>query len=402
MEQSAIYLDNTATTPLDPAVLEAMLPYFQGEFGNAASRNHGFGRRARAACEAARAQLAALIGGSPDEIVWTSGATEADNLAILGAAAAYAERGRHLITSAIEHKAVLDPCRHLARQGWEVTHLPVGPDGRVRPADLEAALRPDTVLVSVMLANNELGTLQPVAELGRICKDRGVLLHCDAAQAVGKIPLNVDALGVDLLSVSAHKLYGPKGVGALWVRSSRPRVRLQGQMHGGGHENGLRSGTLNVPAIVGLGVAADLAREHLPTEAPRLAAQRDRLWDLLSASIEGLERNGSAEHCLPNTLNVRLPSGVTAASIFWALGERLALSSGSACTTSSLEPSAVILALGKDADAAFASLRLSLGRFTRDEEIDQAAAMLGATVARIRAAQPPAASAAAEFSGLFD
>lgn len=401
---NTIYMDHNATTPLDERALDAMLPYLRGEFGNAASRNHAYGRRARAAVEQARHQVAALIGARAEEIVWTSGATESDNLAVLGGTEAYVERGRHVVTGATEHKAVLDPCRHLARQGYSVTTLPVDATGRVDPAHLGEALRPDTALVSLMLANNELGTLHPVAAYGRLCKERGVLLHCDAAQAVGKVPVDVEELGVDLLSLSGHKLHGPKGVGALYVRSKRPRVRCRPILHGGGHEDGRRSGTLNVPGIVGLGAACALAAAELDEEAARLGALRDRLWGGLQRAIPGLGRNGHATQCLPNTLNVRIP-GITADQIFWALGDRLAISSGSACTTSSLEPSYVILALGLSADDAYASLRFSLGRRNTEAEVDQAVAMLSSTVAAIRQRQPAPAAAdpsALELSGLFD
>lgn len=398
----AIYLDHNATTPLDPRVLEAMLPFLQGEFGNAASRQHAFGRRAWAAIERARQQVASLLGASPEEIVWTSGATESDNLAILGLAAAYPER-RHIVTSAVEHKAVLDPCRHLARLGHALTVLPVDGEGRVDPATLPPALRPDTLLVSVMAANNETGTLQPVAELGRICKERGVLLHCDAAQAAGRIPLDVQSLGIDLLSLSGHKLHGPKGVGALWLRSKRPRVRCQPLLHGGGHERGLRSGSLDVPAIVGLGAACAIARQEMAEEAVRVAALRDRLWAALQAGLEGqggVVRNGHALHCLPNTLNVRFP-GLSAEGLLRSFGDVLAVSSGSACTTASLEPSHVLRAMGLSDDDAFASLRFSLGRFTSEEQIDRAAALVVAAVRRLRAALPAAAVPDPAIAALF-
>ncbi|MBM4319126.1 MAG: cysteine desulfurase [Deltaproteobacteria bacterium] len=397
----AIYLDHNATTPLDPRVLQAMLPFFQDEFGNAASRHHAFGRRARAAVEQARQQVARLIGAAPEEIVWTSGATESNNLAILGTAAAYPER-RHLVTSAVEHKAVLDPCRHLARQGHTLTVLPVDAGGLIDPAALAAALRPDTLLVSVMAANNEIGTLQPLAEIGRICSDHGALYHCDAAQAVGRVALEVQALGIDLLSLSGHKLHGPKGSGALYLRGKRPRVRCRPLLHGGGHENGLRSGTLDVPAIVGLGAACAIAREELEGEAARQAGLRERLWARLQEGLSAIARNGHPVRCLPNTLNVRF-DGLSAEQILWALGDELAVSSGSACTTASLEPSHVLCALGLSDDEAFSSLRFSLGRFTTEQQIDRAAERVIEVVHRLRAALPGGADAGARavLAGLF-
>jgi len=351
--------------------------------------------------EQARGQVAGLIGARAEEIVWTSGATESDNLAILGGVAAYPDRGRHVVTGATEHKAVLDPCRHLARLGHPLTVLPVDPTGRVDPQALADSLRPDTVLVSLMRANNEIGTLHPVAACGEVCKERGVLLHCDAAQAVGKIPVDVEELGVDLLSISGHKLHGPKGVGALYVRSKRPRVRCRPILHGGGHEDGLRSGTLNVPGIVGLGAACALASGEHEAEASRQTALRERLWRGLRDSLAGLVRNGHPTHCLPNTLNVRIP-GITADQLFWALGERLAISSGSACTTSSLEPSYVILALGLGPDDAYGSVRFSLGRGSTEGEVDATAGMVSATVAAIRQRQPAAAAVDPQIAGLFD
>ena len=389
-DRPPIYLDNNATTRLDPRVLDAMLPFLREVYGNAASNTHAFGRQAREAVERARHEVAALIGASALEIVFTSGATESDNLALKGATAAAEARGRHVVTTAVEHKAVLDPCKALERKGFSVTVVRPDAGGRVSAETIEAALRADTTLVSVMWANNEIGTVNPVGAVGTLCKARGVLFHTDAAQAVGRIPVDVEATGVDLLSLSGHKLYGPKGIGALYVRGKRPRVRCEPQMHGGGHEGGLRSGTLNVPAIVGLGRACVLAGEMLSTEGARLTELRDRLWSRLAGAVPGLARNGEPMACLPNTLSVRFP-GLNAQMLMAAI-PGVAISSGSACTTTSLEPSHVLRALGVDDSAAHGSVRFSLGRFTTVEEVEWAADRVLEAVARLEAQRlnPPA------------
>ncbi len=370
-----IYLDNHATTRCDPAVLDAMWPWFAERYGNAASRSHRLGVEARAAVEGARGQLAGWLGASPKEIVFTSGATESDNLAILGAVRA-SERGRHVVTLATEHKAVLDPAARV-----DATMLGVGSDGLVDPADVVAALRPDTVLVSVMLVNNEIGVIQPVAEIAAACRERGVLVHCDAAQA-GFVPVDVGALGVDLLSISGHKIHGPKGIGALYVRRGRPRVRLEPLLYGGGHERGLRSGTLPVPLIVGLGEAA--ARLDPAGEGERVRALRDALLDGLRANIDGLVVNGSLAQRTPNNLNVSIP-GVEAEALLMGLRDSVALSTGSACSSETLEPSHVLRALGLDRDLAHASVRFGLSRFTTMDEIARAVALVSAKVAELRA-----------------
>ena len=380
-----IYMDHHATTPVDPRVLEAMLPYFGVEFGNAASKSHVFGWRAEEAVEAARAEVAAIVGATAREIVFTSGATESDNLAIKGVAQFHQGKGRHLVTCQTEHKAVLDSLHALERQGFEVTFLPVGRDGRLDPGALERALRPDTILVSVMAANNETGVLQPVEEIGRITRARGVLFHCDAVQAVGRVPFDVERANVDLASLSAHKLYGPKGVGALYVRR-KPRARLVAQMDGGGHERGLRSGTLNVPGIVGFGKACTLAAAELPAESARLLALRERLRRGIDAAVDRVTVNGSLEHRLPGNLNV---------SFAWVEGEALmmamkdvAVSSGSACTSASLEPSYVLRAMGVPDDLAHSSIRFGLGRFNTEEEVDWVVELLGRKVKKLRDLSP--------------
>ena len=381
----AVYLDHQATTPLDPRVLDAMLPYLREQFGNAASRSHAFGWVAEKAVVQARRQVAQLAGAGEREIVFTSGATEAINLALKGAAEAYADKGRHIITAATEHKAVLDTCRHLERQGARLTVLPVDREGLVDPAAVAEAIAPDTILVSVLHANNEIGVVQPVRDIGRLCRERDVLFHCDAAQAFGKIPVDVEADYIDLMSVSAHKLYGPKGAGALYVRR-RPRVRLAAQIDGGGHESGLRSGTLNVPGIVGFGTACAICRTEMEGESARLASLRDRLWARLSDELEEVAINGSTKHRLPHNLNVRF-AGVDSESLLMAVPE-IAFSSGSACTSASVEPSHVLRALGIGEDAAHFSVRFGLGRTTTEEEIDYAASRLVAAVRRLRELSP--------------
>ncbi len=382
-----IYLDHHATTPLDPRVLEAMLPFFREKFGNAASKSHSFGWEAEDAVEAARAQVAALIGAEPKEIVFTSGATEADNLAVKGVCEAYAEKGNHVVTSAIEHNAVLDPCRALGRRGVEVTVLPVGRDGIVEPDAVARAIGPRTVLVSIMAANNEIGTLQPIAEIGRIARERGVPFHSDGAQAVGKVPLDVREAGVDLLSISAHKIHGPKGAGALFVRRGAPRVKLVAQMDGGGHERGLRSGTLPVPLIVGFGKACEIARSEMREEAGRLRRLRDRLHRGIAGRLEGVTLNGHPERRLPGNLNLAF-EGVEGEGVMMAMND-VAVSSGAACTSASIEPSHVLLALGIGEEAARSSLRFGLGRFNTGAEVDAAVEAVVASVTRLREASKP-------------
>ncbi|MCX7719314.1 MAG: IscS subfamily cysteine desulfurase [Candidatus Sumerlaeaceae bacterium] len=384
-----IYMDHHATTPVDPRVLEAMLPYFSEYFGNASSRTHEFGWRAAEAVEAARAQVAALIGADADEIVFTSGATESNNLAILGAAEANLRRGRHVITCMTEHRAVLDPCRALEQRGWRVTRLPVEADGLLDPARLADAIEAETVLVSVMWANNEIGVIHPIAEIGRLCAQRGCLLHVDASQAAAMLPLDVRAAGVHLLSLSAHKMYGPKGIGALYVRRREPRVRLVPVVHGGGHERGLRSGTLNVPGIVGMGSAAAIARSEGAQVAKQLAALRDRLLAGLRARVPGLQVNGSLEHRLPNNLNVSI-EGVEGESLIMGLRSVVAVSSGSACTSGSAEPSHVLAALGISPRLAHSSIRFGLGRGNTQEDVDRVVEGVAQVVARLRAMAPDA------------
>jgi cysteine desulfurase len=380
-----IYLDYHATTPVDPRVLEAMLPYFTHDFGNAASKSHPFGWRAEEAVEAARAEVGKLIGASAKEIVWTSGATESNNLAIKGVAQFYREKGKHLVTCRTEHKAVLDSMHALERQGYEVTFLDVERDGRLDPARLAAALRPDTILVSVMHANNESGVVHPVEEIGRITRGAGVLFHCDAVQSVGKIPFDVESSNADLVSLSAHKMYGPKGVGALYVRR-KPRVRLVAQMDGGGHERGFRSGTLNVPGIVGFGKAAELARAERDAEAARVLALRERLREGLLAQLDLVTVNGSLEHRVPGNLNVSF-AYVEGEALMMAIKD-VAVSSGSACTSASLEPSYVLRAMGVSDDLAHSSIRFGLGRFTTEEEIDFVTQLVVEKVKRLRDMSP--------------
>jgi len=378
-----IYMDHNATTPVGPEVFEAMRPYFMEQFGNAASRNHPFGWAAEAAVETARAQIAQLIGCKPIEVVFTSGATESDNLAIKGVAYAYREKGNHLVTCQIEHHAVLDSCKRLEKEGFQVTYLQPTRCGLVDPEDVAKAITGKTILVSIMLANNEIGTIQPLEKIGRICKERDVLLHSDAVQGVGKIPVNVDTLGVDLLSLTAHKMYGPKGVGALYVRMGKPRVKLVAQMDGGGHEKGRRSGTLNVPGIVGLGKACELAGRIMADEATRLTALRERLWAGMQARLDRVHLNGHARLRLPGNLNVSF-EGVDGESLLMSLKE-VAVSSGSACTSSSMEPSYVLKALGIGNALAHTSIRFGLGRDNTEEEVDYVVDRLVEQVTRLRA-----------------
>jgi cysteine desulfurase len=381
-----IYLDYAATCPTDERVVQAMLPYFTQKFGNAASRTHSFGWVAEEAVEHAREQIALTLGADPKEIAFTSGATESNNLAIKGACEFLAEQGKHLITVVTEHKATLDTCKHLERLGWEVTYLPVDADGLVSPEQVAAAIRPDTVLVSVMFANNETGVIQPIAAIGRLCHERKVLFHTDAVQAYGKVPIDVEAMNIDLLSISAHKIYGPKGVGALYVRRRKPRVRLAPQMHGGGHERGNRSGTLNVPAIVGLGEASRIARETMAEESARITALRERLRLGIFSRVPEVVLNGSLEHRLPGTLNVSFRY-IEGESLLMGLRD-VAISSGSACTSASLEPSYVLRAMGLDDELAHSSLRMTIGRVTTEAEVDYVIALLEDKVARLRAMSP--------------
>ncbi len=386
MASTPLYLDHQATTPVDPRVVDAMLPYFTGHFGNAASRQHAFGWHADDAVETARHQVARLIGARAKEIVFTSGATEAITLALRGAVAARRDRGAHLVTVATEHKAVLDTCLRLSREGCSVTTVPVDGDGRVDVDRFAAALAPDTVVASVMTANNEIGVLHPIAELAKACRARGVWLHTDAVQAAGHVPFDVEALGVDLASFSAHKMYGPKGVGALYVRRS-PRVTLEPQTVGGGQEQGLRAGTVNVPGVVGFGAAAAMARESLAAEMPRVAALRDRLLAGLTAALDGVAVSGSLLHRLPHNLHVRF-AGVDGEALMTSLADEIAVSSGSACASGSREPSHVMTALGVDVVDRWGAVRFGLGRGTTAADIDRAVTLLAERVTRLRAMAP--------------
>ena len=382
-----IYLDNNATTAVDPRVLDAMLPYFLERFGNAASKNHAFGWEAEAAVDSAREQVARLIGASsPREVVFTSGATESDNLAIKGVAEAYREKGNHIVTCVTEHKAVLDCCKVLEKRGFEISYLPVNAAGFVDLQRLRDALTDRTILISIMAANNEIGILQPTKEIGRLAKERGILFHSDATQAVGKIPLNVEDMGIDLLSLTAHKIYGPKGIGALYVRATKPRVKITAQIDGGGHERGMRSGTLNVPGIVGLGKASELAQKEMGAEAERLIALRERLKAGLFAQIEDVRINGDAVQRLPGNLNLSF-AYVEGESLMMALKE-IAVSTGSACTSASLEPSYVLKAIGLEDSLAHASIRFGLGRFNTVDEIDYAVQRVSEEVRRLREISP--------------
>jgi cysteine desulfurase len=381
-----VYLDHQATTPVDPTVLEGMLPWFSEKFGNSSSHSHPYGWEAEEAVELARRRVADALGVAPREIVLTSGATESNNLAILGLARAWKSRGKHLVSCATEHHAVLDPLRALEHEGFEVTILPVAPDGRVDPELVAGALRSDTILLSIMAANNEIGVLQPIEALGRVAKERGIPFHCDAAQAFGKIPFEPAPLGVDLVSLSAHKIYGPKGVGALWLRPKGPRIRIEPLLHGGGQEKGLRPGTLNVPAIVGLGLAAELSIREMPTEAPRLSRLRDRLRSRILESLGGVRENGNPTERLPGNLNLSF-DGVPGEALLMEL-RSLAVSSGSACASASPEPSHVLRALGLPDDLAHASLRFGLGRTTTLEEIDFAADEVIRAVRLLRSMAP--------------
>jgi len=381
-----IYMDNHATTPMDPRVLEEMLPYFMEKFGNAASRNHSFGWVAEEGTETARERVAKLIGATTKEIAFTSGATESDNLAIKGVAEMYRERGNHIITAVTEHKAVLDTCKRLEKYGYRVTYLPVQKDGLIDLEDLKRSMDDKTILVTIMAANNEIGVLQPIAEIGKLCRERGVIFHTDATQAVGKIPIDVNKQNIDLASISGHKMYGPKGVGALYVRRKNPRVQLAPIIDGGGHERGMRSGTLNVPGIVGLGKACALAQEEMPQESCRLAGLRNRLRDRITGKLDEAYINGSMEHRLPGSLNISF-AYVEGESLLMGIND-IAVSSGSACTSATLEPSYVLKALGTGDDLAHSSIRFGIGRFNTEAEIDYVADRVIETVERLRELSP--------------
>ncbi len=383
-----IFLDAQSTTPSDPRVVEAMLPYFTEKFGHPASRNHPFGWEAEAACDAARGTLARLIGArDPKEIVFTSGGTESINLALKGAAEMYREKGQHIVTTVIEQRAGLDTCKRLERQGFEVTYVPVQANGLVDLDEIRKALTDKTILLSVMFANNEIGTIQEVAAIGKLAKERGILFHTDATQAVGKVPVNVEGLGIDLLSCTAHLMYGPKGVGALYVRRKGPRVRLAAQIDGGGHERGMRSGTLPVPLIVGFGKAAEICQEVMPQESERLRRLRDRLQDMILARVDEAFLNGDPDRRLPQNLNISF-AYVEGESVLMGLNKETALSSGSACTSATLEPSYVIAALGASAELAHSSIRFSLHRFNTEEEIDFVGRRSIEVVKRLREMSP--------------
>ncbi len=381
-----IYMDNHATSPLDPRVLEAMMPYFTSKFGNAASRNHSFGWEAEKAVETAREQIAKLIGATAKEIIFTSGATESDNLAIKGIAEMYRERGNHIITQVTEHKAVLDTCKRLEKYGYRVTYLPVKADGLIDLEDLKRAIDDKTILVTIMAANNEIGVLQPIREIGKLCHEKGVIFHTDAVQIIGKVPFNVIEDNVDVASISGHKIYGPKGVGALYVRRRNPRVQIASQIDGGGHERGMRSGTLNVPGIVGLGKACEIAMQEMDTEAAYLRGLRDRLKAKLESELDYIHVNGSMEHRLPGNLNVSFVY-VEGESLLMGIND-VAVSSGSACTSATLEPSYVLKALGLGDDVAHSSIRFGLGRFNTPAEVDYVADKVIEVVKHLRQLSP--------------
>ncbi len=381
-----IYLDNNSTTPMDPRVLEAMTPYFLEHYGNAASRNHPFGWQAEEAVDYAREQIAKLIGADPKEIIFTSGATEGDNLGIKGVYEMYASKGNHIITATTEHKAVLDTCKHIEKTGGEVTYLQVKPDGLIDLKELEAAIRPTTILIAIMYANNEIGTVQPIREISAIAKKHGVLLFTDAVQAVGKVPVDVNKDGIDLMAFTAHKMYGPKGVGALYVRRKNPRVKVTAQIDGGGQERGMRSGTLNVPGIVGFGKACELCMQDMEADTKRISKLRDKLETELM-KLEEAYINGSTEHRLPHVTNISFKH-VEGEGLLMGFNKNIALSSGSACTSASLEPSYVLKALGLGDDLAHSSLRFGLGRFTDEEQIDYTVKAISETVLKLRDMSP--------------
>ena len=381
-----IYLDHNATTPCDPRVVDEMIPYFTNHFGNSASRNHPFGWQAEEAVDYAREQVAKLIGADPKEIIFTSGATEGDNLAIKGVFDMYASKGNHIITATTEHKAVLDTCKHIEKAGGEVTYLEVNAEGLIDLEELEAAIKPTTILIAIMYANNEIGTIQPVKEISKIAKKRGVLFFTDGTQAVGKIPVDVNKDGIDLMAFSAHKMYGPKGVGALYVRRKNPRVKVTAQMDGGGHERGMRSGTLNVAGIVGFGKACEIALQEMQTETERVSKLRDKLENAL-LKLEEAYVNGSREHRLPHVSNISFKY-VEGEGLMMGFNKDIAVSSGSACTSASLEPSYVLKALGLGDDLAHSSLRFGLGRFTTEEQIDYTIEQVSKTVNKLREMSP--------------
>ncbi len=381
-----IYLDHNATTPCDPRVVDAMIPYFTNNFGNAASRNHPFGWQAEAAVDLAREQVAKLIGADPKEIIFTSGATEGDNLAIKGVFEMYASKGNHIITCNIEHKAVLDTCKHIEKEGGDVTYLKVKDNGLVDLAELEAAIKPTTILIAIMYANNEIGTINPMKEISAIAKKHGVLVFSDAVQAVGKIPVDVNMDGIDLMAFTAHKMYGPKGVGALYVRRKNPRVKVTAQMDGGGHERGMRSGTLNVPGIVGFGKACEICMNEMAEESTRVSKLRDKLQTEL-LKVEESYLNGDKDHKLPHVSNISFKY-VEGEGLLMGFNKNIALSSGSACTSASLEPSYVLKALGLGDDLAHSSLRFGLGRFTTEEQIDYTVEQVTNTVNKLREMSP--------------
>ncbi len=384
--KTPIYMDYHATTPMDPRGLEAMMPYFNDKFGNAASRNHSFGWEAEEAVTKARGQIADLIGANPKEIIFTSGATESDNLAVKGVAEMYAEKGNHIITAATEHKAILDTTKKLEKQGYRITYLPVMKDGLVDLDMLRDSITDQTILITIMYANNEIGVVQPIREIGEIAKEKGVLFHSDAVQAVGKVPVNVNDDNIHLASLTAHKIYGPKGVGALYVRRRKPRVQISAQMDGGGHERGMRSGTLNVPSIVGFGEACAICQQEMAAEAARLGGMRDRLEQKLLGELDEVYINGSTEHRLPNNLNISF-AYVEGESLLMGIND-IAVSSGSACTSATLEPSYVLKALGAGDDLAHSSIRFGLGRFNTDEEVDYVGDKVVDVVKKLRELSP--------------
>ena len=386
MVKTPIYMDNHATTPMDPRVLEAMLPFFTERFGNAGSRNHEFGWDAEEAVNEARKQIASLVGAIPKEIIFTSGATESDNLAIKGIAEMYREKGNHIITVVTEHKAVIGTCKALAKRGFEITWLPVQPDGLVDPDEVEKAITDKTVLVSIMLANNEIGVIHPIAEIGHRLRERGVLFHCDATQGVGKIPVDVDAMCIDLMSFTAHKIYGPKGCGALYVRHTKPRIRFVPQMDGGGQERGMRSGTLNVPGIVGFGKACEICQREMVEEHGRMLYLREKLYKGITDSLDEVYLNGHPTGRLPTNLNISF-AYVEGESLLMGLPD-IAISSGSACTSATLEPSYVLKALGVSLELAHTSLRFGLGRFNTEEEVDYVIGRVSEVVKKLRDLSP--------------
>ncbi|MBC8143048.1 MAG: IscS subfamily cysteine desulfurase [Armatimonadetes bacterium] len=384
--QTPVYMDNNSTTRTDPRVVEAMLPYFSEDFGNASSKSHPFGWKAEEAVDLARERIARVLNADPKEIIFTSGATESNNLAIKGVAEMYADKGDHIITVVTEHKAILDTCKRLETEGKRVTYLDVKPDGLIDLQELADAITDKTILVSIMAANNEIGVMQPVAEIGKLCRERGVIFHTDAVQAFGKVPLDVQAMNIDIASITAHKIYGPKGIGVLYVRRRNPRIRLTAQMDGGGHERGFRSGTLNVPGIVGFGMAAKIAFEEMEAESARLTALRDKLRTLVMDSTSDVYVNGSLEHRLPGNINMSF-NYVEGESLLMGLKD-VALSSGSACTSASLEPSYVLKALGVGDELAHSSLRFGLGRFTTEEDVEYVAKRVNHEVERLREMSP--------------